>query len=311
MQRAPASGPRLSTVTRIRMSSGAALAYSTVDVEVAVVVEHAGVERARYSGSSLPRRRFSSTSARVRERRLRVLVEHPHVGVRRRAVEVVVELLDVLAVVALARWSGRTAAPSGSGRARSRARAARHSAGGRRRSRRCRPRPSDRRGCARGRAGNSPRPCRRAVVLAHRAPLPLAEVGPPALASAALSAFAPGGGPPRSRCRCVLRRPRTSCHRGIGVTRDRPSLRARASIARTRSSSPSDQAWNGQPPGVCGASPSAISRDMAEARRRRDARAAAARKRSRASCFAPRRAPRTRARPPRTGPISQGQTVPW
>ena len=71
------------------------------DVEVAVVVEDAGVEQLEL--------RLTAAAAAVLldelgvgKRALRILVEHLQVGVRRRGVEVVVKLLDVLAVVALA-----------------------------------------------------------------------------------------------------------------------------------------------------------------------------------------------------------------
>ena len=71
------------------------------DVEVAVVVEDAGVEQLvlRLVLAAAP---VLLDQPRVGKRALRVLVEHLQVGVRRRGVEVVVELLDVLAVVALA-----------------------------------------------------------------------------------------------------------------------------------------------------------------------------------------------------------------
>ena len=55
-----------------------------------------------YSNSFRPRLLAGLDEVGVRERRLRVLVEVLHVRVRRRAVEVEVVLLDVLAVVALA-----------------------------------------------------------------------------------------------------------------------------------------------------------------------------------------------------------------
>ena len=57
---------------------------------------------------------------------------------------------------------------------------------------------------------------------------------------------------------------------------------------RIRSSSPSDHAWNGQPRGVCGGSPSAISRQVAEPGVSRCA-SSGARKRARASAAARRR----------------------
>ena len=71
------------------------------DVEVAVVVEDAGVEQ--FILHVVP----GTAAVRLHQigvgiGRLRVLVEILHVGVRRRAVEVEVVLLHVLAVVALA-----------------------------------------------------------------------------------------------------------------------------------------------------------------------------------------------------------------
>jgi hypothetical protein len=70
------------------------------DVEVATIVEDAGVEQ------FVLRPAPAATvvlldQVRVRELPLRILVEHLQEGVRRRGVEVVVQLLDVLAVVAL------------------------------------------------------------------------------------------------------------------------------------------------------------------------------------------------------------------
>ena len=54
-----------------------------------------------YSGSSRVRCAIARDEVVVREGPLRVLVQHPHVGMGRRRVEVEVVLLDVLAVVAL------------------------------------------------------------------------------------------------------------------------------------------------------------------------------------------------------------------
>ena len=71
------------------------------DVEVAILVEHAGVEQFVLELVPAPAAAGLDEVA-VGEGRLRVLVEVLHVRVRRRAVEVEVVLLDVLAVVALA-----------------------------------------------------------------------------------------------------------------------------------------------------------------------------------------------------------------
>ncbi len=78
---------------------GAALRVLDHDVEVAILVEHAGLEQVEL--------RFVASAAvvhelRVRERRLRVLVGPLHVRVRGRGVQVEPVLLRVLAVVALA-----------------------------------------------------------------------------------------------------------------------------------------------------------------------------------------------------------------
>ena len=70
-------------------------------VEVTILGEHAGLRQLelRHVRPAMP---VLVEQALIREGRLRILVEHPHVGMRRRAVEMVVHLLDVLAVVALA-----------------------------------------------------------------------------------------------------------------------------------------------------------------------------------------------------------------
>ena len=94
-----ASGPRLCAVIRMRMSPGDALAYSTTTSKYRSS-SNTPVSRSSNSGSSALRRAFSSTS-RVYGCPLGVLVEHPKVGMRRRCVEVVVELLDVLSVIPL------------------------------------------------------------------------------------------------------------------------------------------------------------------------------------------------------------------
>ena len=83
------------------MSSGARLRVLDDDVEVAVVVEHAGVEQLVLH-VLLAAARVGRDQIHVRERALRVLVLALEVGVGRGAVEVEPVLLDVLAVVALA-----------------------------------------------------------------------------------------------------------------------------------------------------------------------------------------------------------------
>ena len=79
------------------------------DVEIAIRVEDAGVEKLEF-------RLISAATAilgaqpRVGKLLLRILVQHLHVGMRRRGVEIVVQLLDVFAVVAfrLARPKSRS-----------------------------------------------------------------------------------------------------------------------------------------------------------------------------------------------------------
>jgi hypothetical protein len=70
------------------------------DVEVPVVVEDAGVDQLEF-GIVARTRTIARDQFVVREGPLRVLVEHPHVGMGGRRVEVEVVLLDVLAVIAL------------------------------------------------------------------------------------------------------------------------------------------------------------------------------------------------------------------
>jgi hypothetical protein len=70
------------------------------DIEIAVVVEHARVDQLelRLVPAAPP---ALLDQPGVGKCRLRIFVEHAHVGVGRGAVEVIVKLLDVLAVVAL------------------------------------------------------------------------------------------------------------------------------------------------------------------------------------------------------------------
>jgi hypothetical protein len=70
------------------------------DIEVFVLVEQPGVDQFELrillaASPVLPYQPF------VRIGRLRIFVEHPRIGIRRRRVQVVVEFLDVLAVIAL------------------------------------------------------------------------------------------------------------------------------------------------------------------------------------------------------------------
>ena len=94
------SGPWLVTVIRTRMSSGDALGIFHRHIEVAVVSEHAGVHQLEFRAVLVaPAVLFHQL--RVGKCGLRVLVQVLHVGVRGRAVQVVVALLDVLAMIAL------------------------------------------------------------------------------------------------------------------------------------------------------------------------------------------------------------------
>ena len=80
---------------------GGSLRILDEHVEVAVGVEYARVEQLVFRFAAAARAVLLH-QVRVRESRLRVLVQELHVGMGRRAVEVEVVLLDVLAVVALA-----------------------------------------------------------------------------------------------------------------------------------------------------------------------------------------------------------------
>ena len=98
---APRPGRGCTTLIRISTSSGAALAYSTKTSKYRLS-SNTPVSSSSYSSSCLPRLRLVATRSSYGIGRLRVLVQVLHVRVRRRAVEVEVVLLDVLAVVALA-----------------------------------------------------------------------------------------------------------------------------------------------------------------------------------------------------------------
>ncbi len=71
-----------------------------LDVEIFVALERAGVDQLELALIQTAPRVFLAQLF-IGEARLRIFVEHAHVGVARRAVEVEVKLLDVLAVVAL------------------------------------------------------------------------------------------------------------------------------------------------------------------------------------------------------------------
>jgi hypothetical protein len=79
---------------------GSGLGVLDLDVEVAALVEHAGVAELEL-GILLRARAILLDEPRVRELGLRILVQAAHVGVRRRRVEVEVLFLHVLAVIAL------------------------------------------------------------------------------------------------------------------------------------------------------------------------------------------------------------------
>ena len=70
------------------------------DVEIAISVEHAGINKLKLRHVAATRLVFCA-QARVGKFRLRVFVEHFQIGVRRRRIQVVVKLLNVFAVVAL------------------------------------------------------------------------------------------------------------------------------------------------------------------------------------------------------------------
>ena len=82
------------------MSLPSALAYSTEHVEIAIFVEDARIEQFVFEILIAPARVLSH-QVFVGEARLGIFVEHLHVAVRRRAVEVEIVFLDILAVIAL------------------------------------------------------------------------------------------------------------------------------------------------------------------------------------------------------------------
>ena len=94
-------GPRLCTVICISTSSRLGLGVLDKDVKVTIVVKDARVDQFELGSSLRPRRR-SPRAADVGKYALRILVEHFHVGMRRRGIKVVVQFLDILAMIALA-----------------------------------------------------------------------------------------------------------------------------------------------------------------------------------------------------------------
>src|SRR5436190_20376762 len=70
------------------------------DIEVAVVIKGSAVDKFELSCPQTASPIFLDET-RIRKFRLRIFVERLHVGMRRRRVEVVVELLYVLTVIAL------------------------------------------------------------------------------------------------------------------------------------------------------------------------------------------------------------------
>ena len=80
---------------------GVRLGIFDVDIEIAVGVEDAGIDDLEFGLPPVAPRVLLHQQV-VGKRRLRIFVEHAGVAVGRHRVEIVVELLDVLAVIALA-----------------------------------------------------------------------------------------------------------------------------------------------------------------------------------------------------------------
>src|SRR5208282_657012 len=79
---------------------GISLCVFNLDVEIAVVGKDAGVDQLKLRLLS-PAAPVLLDQPTIREGGLRILIEHPHVRVGRRAIEVIVKLFDVFAVIAL------------------------------------------------------------------------------------------------------------------------------------------------------------------------------------------------------------------
>src|SRR6185503_17099583 len=78
---------------------GAALGIVHKDVEVSIVVEDTGVDEFKL-GRTPVSRATAKHEFSIRERRLRVFVQVPHVGMRRSTVQVVVVVFNIFTVVA-------------------------------------------------------------------------------------------------------------------------------------------------------------------------------------------------------------------
>ena len=151
---------------------GGRLCVLDEDVEISIVVEDAGVEQLVLRFGRVRGARFRRSGRPYGKCRLRILVQELHVRVRRRAVQIEVALLDVLAVVALMAGQAEEALledriPSVPERERQS-----RCADADRRCRRARPRSSDRRAIARDRAEKIPRRSRRRCSLREPFPRP-------------------------------------------------------------------------------------------------------------------------------------------
>ena len=77
----------------------AALGVFDLDVEITLLVEDPGIDQLELGILRRAAPVFLDQGV-VGERALRIFIKHPHVGMRGRAVEIVIELLDVFAVIA-------------------------------------------------------------------------------------------------------------------------------------------------------------------------------------------------------------------
>src|SRR5579863_8644478 len=77
---------------------GGGLCIFELDVEIAILVENAGIDNFVFAIAQAARG-VCGDEVGVRKGGLRVFVEHFHIGVRRQSIQIVVELLDVFAVI--------------------------------------------------------------------------------------------------------------------------------------------------------------------------------------------------------------------
>ena len=175
------SGPRFATVMRTRMSSTRRLCVLDEYIEIAIVVEHAGIEQFELGLASPALAVLLPLDACTGNSRLRVFVQDTSCRSAWACCRGSSSTPSHLRRGFLHCRSGRRAAPSGSDPAHSKERSRSRSSDAGPKCPQCRPRSSDMPSSAHDRAADTPMRSVLAIVLAHGAPCALAQIRSPAL----------------------------------------------------------------------------------------------------------------------------------